>query len=81
MENGTTQLGEYLVTLGEDQDELTKFLKNPERAMRNAGVPAEQRDVILRGDIQEVQLLLREQLGDAPMAFIVHVNWPIIVHE
>jgi hypothetical protein len=81
MENGTIQLGEYLVRLGEDRDELTNFLKNPERAMRNAGVPAEERDVIMRGDIQEVQQLVREQLGDAPMAFIVHVNWPFIVHD
>jgi hypothetical protein len=80
MENGSIQLGEYLVRLGEDRDELTKFLKNPERAKRNAGVPAEERDVILRGDIEEVQELVREQLGDTRMAFIVHWNWPFIVH-
>lgn len=80
MEDRTTSLGEYLIKLGEDPDELKEFLKNPERAMRDAGVPVAERDVIIRGDIEQVHEIVREQLGDSgtPVAFIVHWNWPIV---
>ena len=78
MENETTLLGDYLVKLGRDRDELAKFLKNPERAMSEAGVPSDQRDAIIQGDVAQVQQLVKAQLQGATVAFIVHWNWPIV---
>jgi hypothetical protein len=78
MGNDTTLLGDYLVKLGRDHDELVKFLKNPERAMSEAGVPSDQRDAIIQGDVAQVQQLVKAQLQGATVAFIVHWNWPIV---
>ena len=78
MGNDTTRLGDYLVKLGQDREELAKFLKNPERAMSDAGVPSDQRDAIIQGDVAQVQQLVKAQLQGATVAFIVHWNWPIV---
>ena len=53
-------LGDYLVKLGRDREELATFLKNPERAMSEAGVPSDQRDAIIQGDVEQVQQLVRD---------------------
>jgi hypothetical protein len=71
-------LGDYLVKLGRDREELANFLKNPERAMSEAGVPSDQRDAIIQGDVEQVQQLVKTQREDATVAFIVHWNWPIV---
>jgi adenylate kinase family enzyme len=76
---GTTALGEYLLQLGEDTDRLKEFLKNPERAMRDAGVSLSDRDLVLRGEVEEIQRTVREQLAGERVAYIVYPgNWPIV---
>jgi hypothetical protein len=76
---GTTSLGEYLVRLGEDLESLKEFLRNPERAMREAGVSLSDRDLVLSGEVEEIHKTVREQLGGERVAYIVHGgNWPIV---
>lgn len=75
----TTSLGEYLVRLGEDPERLKEFVQNPERAMRDAGVSLSDRDLVLRGEIDEIQKTIKEQLAGERVAYIIHPgNWPII---
>lgn len=77
---GTTPLGEYLLRLGEDTERLKEFLRNPERAMRDAGVSLSDRDLVLRGEVDEIQRTVREQLAGEKVAYIVHPgNWPIVL--
>jgi adenylate kinase family enzyme len=77
-DEGKTNLGTYLIRLGEDPDELKEFLRNPERAMRDAGVSLSDRDLVLCGDVEEIQKSVREELADGTIAYIVHPgNWPI----
>jgi adenylate kinase family enzyme len=74
---GTTTLGEYLIRLGEEPEELEKFLANRERAMRKAGLSREDRDRILEGNVFEIHEIVRQQFEDARVALIVHpLNWP-----
>jgi hypothetical protein len=75
----STSLGEFLVGLGENFDTLQAFLENPERTMAEAGLSAEDRDLVLKGDVEQLQRTIQEQLGDSPIAFIVYPhNWPIV---
>jgi hypothetical protein len=76
MANGdTTSLGDYLVLLGEDREALEAYIKNPERAMREAGVSETDRDVILSGNVEEIKKAVQERLGESA-ALIVYV--PIV---
>jgi hypothetical protein len=76
---GTTSLGAYLISLGEDVERLKEFLQNPERAMRDAGVSLSDRDLVLRGEVEEIHRTVREQLAGEKVAYIVHPgNWPIV---
>jgi hypothetical protein len=75
---GTT-IGEYLIRLAEEPEELERFLQNRERAMRKAGLSKEDRDRILAGNVFELHEIVRAQFEDARVAFIVHpCNFPIV---
>jgi adenylate kinase family enzyme len=72
-------LGEYLVRLGEDPGALEQFFRNPERAMREAGLSEEDRDLVLSGNVDEIHEVVRKHLSGSPVAYIVHPgNWPIV---
>jgi hypothetical protein len=75
----TISLGDYLVRIAADSDELGYFLRNPERAMANAGVIEDDRDIVLRGNLEAISRTVVQQLGGTTVALIVYFpNWPIV---
>jgi adenylate kinase family enzyme len=83
---GTKPLGEYLVELAENPERLEKHIRNPERAMQEAGVGRNDRDLVLSGDVARIREAILEQLGeDSPVAMIIYtgnwpINWPVIIY-
>jgi adenylate kinase family enzyme len=79
MQEGETSLGDYLVKLGQDGEALERFLKNPERAMREAGLSEKDRDLVLSGNVDEIHEIVKKHLAGDRIAYIVHPgNWPIV---
>ena len=70
-----TTIGQYLMTLAHT-DPLTKHLAHPKRAMDEAGLSPEDRDLILSHNPHDVEALRQKivnELGqDAKIALIVH---------
>jgi hypothetical protein len=75
---GNMNLGEYLVWLGQSSENLKKHLRNPGRTMRDQGVDAEDRALLLEGDPEAIHDRV-QALGLSGVAIIVCGNWPIIV--
>jgi hypothetical protein len=77
-QEGNMSLGDYLVWLGQSSENLKKHLRNPGRTMRDQGVDAEDRALLLEGDPEAIHDRV-QALGLASVAIIVCGNWPIIV--
>lgn len=69
---GTT-IGQYLTQLSENADLVEAYRRNPERAMRDAGLSEANRDLILAGDIKKIREAIQEdpQFAGTPIAFMV----------
>jgi hypothetical protein len=80
---GGSSLGAYLVQISQDPALARKFRENPERAMAEAGLTEEERDLILSGSANAVRDAIAEELGDSSvhvqmMAFHWPITWPIV---
>ena len=67
---GTT-IGQYLTQLSENADLVEAYKRNPERAMKEAGLSEANRDMILEGDIEGIRAAIQQDFGDTPVAFMV----------
>ena len=75
----TTSLGDFLVQLAQEGERLQSFLRNPERAMADAGLSYDDRDLVLGGNVDEIYRRIAEQLEGATAVLIVYFpNWPIV---
>jgi hypothetical protein len=78
-EEGSVTLGRFLTSLADDPQLVEQYYENPERAMRDAGLSREDRDLILKGETEQILKAVQEEFGAAPVAYIIHPkNWPII---
>jgi hypothetical protein len=75
-EGGRT-LGAYLVQLAQDPALAKAFRENPERAMVEAGLSEEDRDLILSGSALALRTAIREELGDETKVQMMAYSWPI----
>jgi hypothetical protein len=74
---GGSSLGAYLQRLAEDPALAKAFRENPERAMVEAGVSQEDRDLILSGSAVALRNAIREELGDDKKVQMMAYSWPI----